>query len=70
METEKNKNHQSFQELSEKFKNATRDLERLADDHAKVINEVDQLKKLLKEVEFDRDNIQKKLTRQVNILKI
>lgn len=66
-ETEKSKNYQIVQELSEKAYKSTRDLEKLAEEHAKLIDEIDELKKQLNSAEVERDSIQKKLTKQVRL---
>lgn len=43
-----------------------RDLERLAEENSKLINELDDVKQRISSIEAERDSVQKKLTKQVN----
>ena len=45
----------------------SRDLERLADEHTKVMHELDKMQIKLNAVQNEKDELQKKLTKQVKI---
>ena len=66
-ETYKEKNQQLISDFSEKSYKTNRELEKLTDEHAKIIGELDEIRNKLITVETERDNFQKKLTKQIQL---
>lgn len=58
-ENDKEKNSQIIADFTEKSHRASRDLEKLSDEHAKVLQELDDIKKKLTENESEKDTLQK-----------
>jgi peptidoglycan hydrolase CwlO-like protein len=55
-------------DYTEKSYRATRELEKLSDDHTRVLNELDDLRNKLHAVQGEKDELQKELTKRVLII--
>ncbi len=56
-----------FLDYTEKSYKTTRELEKLSDEHARVLNELDELRNKLHAVQAEKDELQKELTKRVKI---
>ncbi|RMZ95770.1 sodium channel and clathrin linker 1-like [Brachionus plicatilis] len=66
-ENNKEKNHQIISEFTEKSYKTSRELEKFSDEHAKVLNELDDIRNKLGQVEAERNEFQKKVTKQIQL---
>ncbi|CAF0730129.1 unnamed protein product [Brachionus calyciflorus] len=66
-ENDKEKNQQIISDFTEKSYKINRELEKLTDEHAKVLTEMDGIRNKLSLVEKERDDFQKRLTKQIQM---
>lgn len=66
-ENDKEKKYQIISEFTEKCHKTNREMEKLSDEHAKVLNELDEIRNKLNQVEAERNEFQKKLTKQIQL---
>jgi hypothetical protein len=64
-ENDREKNQQVFLDYTEKSYKTTRELEKLSDEHTRVLNELDDLRNKLRAVQAEKDELQKELTKRV-----
>ncbi len=62
---DKEQNQKIISEFSEKSAKNARELERLGEEHAKLLNQTDDLKNKLNNLQIEKETLQKQLTKQV-----
>ena len=56
-----------LESFKQKTFKATRDLEKLTDDHTRLLNDMNELKDKFTTLQVERDQLQKQLTKQVSL---
>ena len=67
-ENDREKNQKIISDFTEKSAKSARDLERLSEEHAKLISHTDSLNNKITLLQAEKDALQKQLTKQVEFI--